>query len=159
MRLFEEQQAAFRAEQEKAKKELEERGANIKAEQEKIEAEKKAIQDAKDAEEREKQRQAELVKAREEAAEKARIEAEEKAAREAKEREERELKEKEEAEQRLLFGEDSDRFTFLAQQIEVQFINSAVWSHMKSKKGKKVGSDALSLIRQAWELCKANSKK
>ena len=84
-RKFEEEQAEFRKEQERVWKENEEKAASLKAEQDRIDAEKKTIQDAKDAEEREKQRQAELKQAREEAAEKARIEAEQKAEREKQE--------------------------------------------------------------------------
>ncbi len=135
------EQNKIRIEREQKEKEIREREAKVKADED------------------EKKRQAELTKAREEAAEKARKEAEAKAIREAKEKEESALKAKEEAEQALLFGEDQDRFAFLAQQIEVHFINSAIWAHMKSKKARNITQTMQLQLREMFEICQKNTRK
>lgn len=139
-----ERQEAERIRLAKAQEELE----RVAVEQRRREAELRAREDEIRAKEEAQRRQEEMERAKKEAAEKAVQEAEAKA-----------KAEKEEEEQRLKFAEDSDRFGFLAQQIETSFINSSVWSHMKSKKGKKVGFEVLTLLKQAHDLCYANERK
>lgn len=157
-RKFEEEQAAFREEQERVRKENEEKAASLKAEQDRIDAEKKTIQDAKDAEEREKKRQAELKQAREEAAEKARKDAEEKAEREKQEAIEAARALKELEEEKLLAGADKGKFTKLQSQLESGFLSDDViiWTHFKSKKGKAAAGRVHELLKQANQICKDN---
>lgn len=157
-RKFEEEQAEFRKEQERVWKENEEKAASLKAEQDRIDAEKKTIQDAKDAEEREKKRQAELKQAREEAAEKARKDAEEKAEREKQEAIEAARALKELEEEKLLAGADKGKFEKLHSQLETNFLSDDViiWTHFKSKKGKAAATRVHELLKQANQICKDN---
>lgn len=157
-RKFEEEQAEFRKEQERVRKENEEKAVSLKAEQDRIDAEKKTIQDAKDAEEREKKRQAELKQAREEAAEKARKDAEEKAEREKQEAIEAARALKELEEEKLLAGADKGKFTKLQSQLESGFLSDDViiWTHFKSKKGKAAAGRVHELLKQANQICKDN---
>lgn len=122
--------------------------------------EKKAIQDAKEAAEREKQRQAELEQARKEAAEKARIEAEAKAQRETEEKQERENQEKEWAQEKMLAGADKGKFEKLQYLLETNFLNEEViiWLHFKSKKGKAASARVHELLKQARQICTENIK-
>lgn len=145
---LEKERAEFAAIQAEARREREQKEKEIREREDKVKAD-----------EEEKKRQAELTKAREEAAEKARKEAEAKAIREAKEKEDAELKAKEEAEQALLFGEDQDRFAFLAQQIEVHFLNSAIWTHMKSRKARTITQTMQLQLREMFEICQKNTRR
>jgi len=138
----------FRQEQDRIQKYNDEVRAKLKEAEEKLEAAKRAIQEKKEAEEREQQR---LIQ--EEADRKAR---EEQA---AKDEIERQNRINAEAEQRSKYFEDRDRFAFLTQQLEVHFINSSVWSSMKSERGKGVAYEVQSLIRNAHAMCKEHSNK
>jgi len=73
--------------------------------------------------------------------------------------EERLKLEKEEADERLAFGSDADRFRNLAQQLQVHFLDSSVWTMFTSKKGKIVAFSLRQLITQAKDLCDKNSER
>jgi hypothetical protein len=148
MRALEAEQQKFRQEQERIKEENEARERALKFQQEAIEAEKRAIQEQKEAEERER-----LRVIQEEADRKAR---EEQA---AKDEIERQNRINAEAEQKSKYFEDRQRFAFLSQQLEVNFINSSVWSSMKSERGKTASYEVQSLIRNAYAMCKEHSSE
>lgn len=142
-RKFKEEQDEFRKKQEERQRLIDEENERIRKEYEVKEKELAA-------------RQWELERQEKEAIERARKEREEKEAAERKKQEEidRKKRKKYEEEQALLFGEDSDRFAFLAQQLEVNFTTSQVWTHMKSDKGKEISQDVLGHINAALGLCK-----
>jgi len=153
----EERERLFKIEQDKIKADND----RIRKEQEAKELELKKRQDEIDRQERERVAAVKAEQEKKEAEERARIETEERIKREIKEKAEREQQEKEEAAEKLKFGEDSDRFAFLAQQIEVQLLQSSVWSHMKSKKGKHAAYEVHSHLKEAFETCnkyKSNRK-
>jgi hypothetical protein len=164
-RIEEAEIARVRAEQEKERKALEEERITFLAEKQRVEedsravaAERKAIQDAKDAEEREKQRQVELEEARQEAVRKARIEADEKAERENREAIAAAKEKKELEEEKLLAGADKGKFEKLQYLLETNFLDEEViiWLHFKSKKGKAAAARVKDLLKQANQICKDN---
>lgn len=143
-----------RAEQEKKQKELEERQRQLDIEEKERtkklrqrEAELKAREEKIAAEERERKRLAEIEEAKKAAAEKALRDAEIAAE-----------KKKYDEQQALYFGEDSDRFGFLAKMIETHFIHSPVDAYMKSDKGKSIAAKVWRLFDEAHTLCKQNSR-
>jgi DNA repair exonuclease SbcCD ATPase subunit len=66
-------------------------------------------------------------------------------------------KEREEDELRQM--EDSERFALIAQQIEIQFLQSPVWTSFKSKSGKIVSLSLKQGLKACKELCESNTKK
>lgn len=78
---------------------------------------------------------------------------------EAKAKEEARLKAEADQKERLANSEDSDRFAFLAQQIDVSFLRSTVWGHMQSQKGKEVANNVKELLKNAFDICKENERK
>ncbi len=157
---FEEEQAAFRAEQKKIEQANAEAAAKLKAEQDKLEAEKKAIEDAKEAEHQEKIRLENLEQAKKEAAENARIEAEAKAKKDAEDKLEAERKAKEEAEEALLAGSDKAKFQFVEQALYEHLLadNVLIWTHFKSKKGKAAADKVLIYLKEVRKICIDNIK-
>jgi len=157
-RKFEEDQSAFRAEQKRIEEFNAKVAAGLKAAQDKLDAEKKAIEDAKEAERLEKVRLVELEKAKKEAAEKARIDAEKKAKREAEEKIVADQLAKEEAEEKLLLSSDKDKFAWIVDTIKDQLIGDdvLVWGHFKSKKGKIVAKQIKEHLKQAVSLAIEN---
>lgn len=107
--------------------------ATIKAAQDKIDAEKKAIEDQKREEEREKIRKEELEKVRQEAAERAKKDEQARAEREAKEKEEKSRLDAIEAEEKKAQMTDKEKLKDLL--ASVQAINIPAF---KSKKAKVV---------------------
>lgn len=142
-RIFQEEQAKFKAEQERVAREQAEREAKIKADQERIEAEKKAIQEAKEAEEREKKRLEELEAIKKKAAEDARIEAELK-----------EKHRKEEDEERKKEAPDKEKFEIISKELET-VLNNSIWNTFKSKKGKQNASVLHDSILESHRLAKS----
>jgi DNA repair exonuclease SbcCD ATPase subunit len=69
----------------------------------------------------------------------------------------KEKKEREEEELRAM--EDSERFAFLSQQIDIQFLKSSVWTNFKSKGGKISAFTLKQKIQDCKELCDKNAKK
>jgi len=159
-RKFEEEQAAFRAEQKRIEDFNAKVAADLKAAQDKLDADKKAIEDAKEAERQEKIRLADLEKAKKEAADKARIEAEAKAKREAEEKIETDRLAKEQEEEKMLAGDDSGRFGRLRAMMDSSFLSDDViiWTHFKSKKGKSASAKVHALLKEAKQICIDNIK-
>ena len=155
---FEQEQAAFREEQKRIEIYNAEMEAKLNAAQDKLNADKKAIEDAKEAERLEKVRLANIEQVKKESAENARIEAEARAKREAEEKNENERKAKEEADEKLLLSSDKTKFAWLADTLNDSLIgdNVLVWSHFKSKKGKEVSKVIRELLKQAFRAATEN---
>lgn len=76
-----------------------------------------------------------------------------------KDQEEARLKAEGEENERLMQGDDAYRFSAIAQQVKVSFLDSAVWSAMRSEKGKKIGYEIKALLQSAFDICKENARK
>lgn len=150
---FKEEQEQVRIENERIRKESEEKQRTIDEQNEKIRKE----QAAKDKEL--KDRQLELDRQEQESIKEA-IKIQREKAEEARKKQEeidRKKREKEEKEQMLLYGEDTDRFSFHMGNLERNYIHGGgISGHMKSTKAKRIAEGADYLIRQAYDLCKAN---
>jgi hypothetical protein len=152
-RKFKEQQEQVRIENERVQKEQDEKQRQMNEWNERIRKE----QEAKDLEL--KKRQDELDRIEQLRIEEQRREKEFKEAEARKKQEEidRKKREKEEQAEKLLYGEDTDRFSFHAGNLERNYIHGGgISGHMKSKKAKQVAAETDYLIRQAYEMCKAN---
>jgi hypothetical protein len=91
----------------------------------------------------------------------ARVEAEKKAAVEKalKDQEEARLKAEAEEIERLAKGDDSYRFSNLAHNIKISWLDSRIWGDMKSVEGKKRGYEVKALLETAYDICRENARQ
>lgn len=155
-----------RLQNEAKEKELEAERDKIKLEQEARQKEmnehNRRIQEEQEAKDKElRERQLILDNQEKERIERIGIEAEAKAKKERDRQEEiaRKKREKEEAEEKLKFGEDSDRFSSLSKSFDDFVSNAKELQLMQSAQGQKAASDIESLVYQAMVICKTNSKE
>ena len=131
----------------KIAKEQADKETTIKAAQDKIDAEKKAIEDRKMEEEREKKRQEELGKARQEAAEQAKKDEQARVAREAREKEEKERLAVIEAEEKKAQMTDKEKLKELYDAVDIIYI-----PEFKSKKAKAMALRVGHLLQEVCQI-------
>ena len=147
-------EVAIQAEQKRILAEQQEREAKIKADQEEIDRQKRAIEEAKQLEEREKIRLAELEKAKKEAAELAVIEAEKKARFDAEQKQAAELKVKEAARIKALNAPDKEKLISFA-----LILRGLEYPTLSTDDSKFILQETVILLKKVTDYIESNANK